>query len=331
MTLAPVLRATHVALPQAQAFALFTDHIGAWWPLTSHGMFGVDSAGVTFEDGRLVERATDGRTTTWGEVLSWDPPQGLTFSWHPGATSGTAAPPPGSRVTVRFLGDEQGTRVELTHDGWEMLGERAAAARSSYAGRDAWGRVLDHLSDLQMRSDDASADPALVDLAAAYEVFFTEALAGGFAEPVDEKAFTAAQVVAHVAVNDDAMSAVCRAVIDGAGAADGVAPPARFENEAANDRTVLQSLVDAHGDLPALVATGRRRAEQLRLLLSRLDGDERGVSVHARLHSDGEVMVDDDLPWGRLAITVQTARHLPAHTDQLRALRPDGVGGVSGS
>jgi len=44
--------------------------------------------------------------------------------------------------------------------------------------------------------------------------------------------------------------------------------------------------------------------------------------VPCRLVDHGEVMVDGPMEWGRLAVTVQASRHLPGHTDQLRALRP---------
>ena len=47
----PVLRAADVAHPPERTFALFTDHIGAWWPLATHGLFGTQGT-VGFEDGR---------------------------------------------------------------------------------------------------------------------------------------------------------------------------------------------------------------------------------------------------------------------------------------
>ena len=332
MTAAPILRATHVRRTPDEAFTLFTDHIGAWWPLTSHGVFGSDSAGADFVNGRLVERSVDGRTAVWGEVLVWEPGRRLALTWRPGRAEG-----PASRVDVSFVADADGTRVELVHGGWEEFAERASQARSSYAGRDAWGRVLDHLADLAERADDP--DDELAGLARSYDEFFAEALAGDFSAPADASGhapgpaghpahdgghpeFTAEQVVAHVAVNDDTMSAICRAVIDGAGHSDGARPPARFVNEVANDRAVLDQLVAEHdGDLAALVRTGRARAEQFRLLLGRLSQEERQVPVQAHLSSDGQVMLDEAVPWGRLAIMVQAGRHLPSHRDQLRALR----------
>jgi hypothetical protein len=44
-------------------------------------------------------------------------------------------------VEVAFLPDGDGTRVELTHTGWEALGERAEQARRSYD--QGWVPVLE--------------------------------------------------------------------------------------------------------------------------------------------------------------------------------------------
>lgn len=350
MTVAPVLRATHVRRPADQAWALFTERIGAWWPLPTHGLFGDRSAEVAFEDGRLVERSVDGETTVWGEVLVWEPPRRLALTWHPGRP----ADGPASTVEVTFLPDGDGTRVELVHDGWQAFGEQALARRRSYAGPNAWGYVLDHLADLaevgaastglsadlaaDLWPDPLADDPdggAAADLAAlvqAYRTFFAEAAtgagpapgAGGYGPPPDGE-WSALQVLAHVAVNDGLLAAVCRALVH-------QQELPRLENEVSNDVAVLDRLVDGcGGDLGRLVAVGRQRAEQLVLLLARLDGDQRAALVHARLVDHGTVMVDEPRPWWALAVQVSTRFHLPAHTEQLRALRVTGAGTETGT
>ena len=172
----PVLRAAHVARPLDETFAVFTRQIGAWWPLPTHGIFGADAGGLAFEDGLLVERAVDGRTCVWGEVVDWDPPHRLVITWHPGRDADEA-----SEVEVRFAASEGGgTRVELEHRGWERFGENAMLRRHGYVGPGAWGHVLDHFADV------ADARPDAVDLtavAAAYDAFFAEAERGGFGDP----------------------------------------------------------------------------------------------------------------------------------------------------
>ena len=134
----PVIRAAFVARPPTEAFAVFTEEIGAWWPLSTHGVFGADNDGLLFRDGKLVEIATDGRENIWGEVLHWDPPNRLTITWHPYPQPGES-----SEVDVVFEGEGEGTRVTLEHRDWEAFGEQAMAKRSVYVGPNAWGSLLD--------------------------------------------------------------------------------------------------------------------------------------------------------------------------------------------
>ncbi len=139
-------------------------------------------------------------------------------------------------------------------------------------------------------------------LAEAYTAFFAEASRPGFGDPPPGE-WTAEQVVAHIAVNDDLMAAVCRGLIHDA------AP--RFDNAVPNDRAVLQALVEAAADLPSLVELGRARAETLRLLLARLDESQLATPVPCHLIDGDRVMVDQPLPWGSLAVVTQATYHLP--------------------
>ena len=303
--LPPVLRATHVRRTAADAFALFTDRIDAWWPLVTHSGFGGRST-LGFHDGRLVERALDGTTVVWATVVVWEPPHRLVLSWYPGLPESRA-----SRVEVVFTPDEDGTRVELRHDGWAAFGEQAGTRRRAYDAPDAWGAVLDHYGDLAAREPVGGED--LAALAAAYDDFYAEALAGGFGVPAEGE-WTAERVVAHVALGDVALASVARAVVAGAAA--------RLDNEAVNDPAVLDAFVAEHGgDLPRMVAAGRATSATLLALLSRLDEEQLGAPVSSRLQDHGRVVVDADMPVARLLLVVQPRSHLPAHADQLRALR----------
>ena len=320
MILPPVLRALHVPQPPEQAFDLFTRSIGAWWPLPTHGLFGAESAEVAFENDRIVEHAADGRSTVWGEVLAWEPPGRLLLSWHPGDPSGDAG-----EVEVRFLpSDGGGTRIELSHAGWHAFGERAAAVRRAYGGRDAWGTVLDHLADLAERQAPAAGPGApgspgwewpevdRAGLEAAYTAFYAEAGKGGFAAPAPGE-WSGPQVIAHVAVNDGLLAAVVRGLIHDR--------TPRLENVIAIDQAVLDAWVQRqHGDPAALAAAGRLRADRLIDLLTRLDAEQFATPVPTRIVHGGEVVVDAELPWARV-IGMQITGHLPGHTDQLRALR----------
>lgn len=304
----PVLRTAVVARPVEEAFAVFTDEIGAWWPLPTHSVFREHAGGVHLVDGRLVERATDGRESVWAEVEAWEPPHRLVLRWHPGSELGAAG-----RVEIRFAEDGDTTRVDLRHDGWEAFGEDARRRRRAYAGPSAWGHVLDHFAD----GAEARLDAVDVDgLRAATDAFFAEAGAGGFGPPADA-GWTAAQVLAHVALNDLAMTAVAQSLVHRG--------TPEFSNRTCQDRAVLDRVVaqlgGVDGDLDALIAFGRRCAAQAIAAVGRLDDDQLASEVPCRLEHDGELVLDGAMPWGRVAIELQTARHLPAHLAQLADLR----------
>jgi uncharacterized protein YndB with AHSA1/START domain len=314
-TLAPVLRSISVTVEPTTAFRVFTEQIGAWWPIATHGMFGAECGCVGFEEGLLVERATDGRTATWGEVVDWRPPERLVFSWHPGREQDAA-----SEVEVRFLADGSGTRVELEHRGWERFGEDAINRRRAYVGPGTWGAVLEHFADV---AEPATDVPPMTELAEAYEAFFSEAEAGGHGPAPAEGEWDAARTVAHVTLNDAAMIAVTNAIIH--------ERPAAFENVVCQDPAVLSAHVARFdGDLAAMVRHGREVAELARVAFLRLDANQRMTPVACRLLHDGEVVLDEPMPWDVVAREAQARRHLPAHTQQLRDLRAGTGSALSG-
>ena len=118
------------------AFRVFTDQIQTWWPLGTHGIFGDEAEGLAFKDGKLVEGAKDGREAVWGDVLAWEPPTRVHFTWRPGFDDDKAD----TEVEVRFAAEGDGTRVELVHTGWEKL-ENGAKSRAGYDG--GWEGVLE--------------------------------------------------------------------------------------------------------------------------------------------------------------------------------------------
>lgn len=135
----PVRKSVTVRLAPDRAFELFTARIAEWWPLATHSIGQERAQTVVFEGregGRVYERTTDGVVHHWGTVLVWAPPERFVTTWHP-----DTPPDQAQRVEVRFLPEGTGTRVELTHTGWEALGERAADYRNGYDG--GWVGVLD--------------------------------------------------------------------------------------------------------------------------------------------------------------------------------------------
>ena len=136
-TLAPVTRTALVRCSPERAFEAFTVQIAGWWPLSTHSVYGGDAATVGFVEGQIVERSNEGRTNVWGQVLTWEPPDQLSFTWHPGRDDGQR-----TQVTVTFRPEGDGTRVDLEHIGWEVFGEDAEATRATYDGAKGWTGVF---------------------------------------------------------------------------------------------------------------------------------------------------------------------------------------------
>lgn len=304
MTIPPVVRAAWVARTVDEAFAVFTEQIGAWWPLPTHGLFGDRSGSVVFREGQLVERSVDGNESVWAEVRAWDPPTRLVLGWHPGRGAEDA-----SEVVVTFEADDHGTRVVIEHRGWEHFGDDALIRRLGYVGPNAWGYVLDHFGSVgEVRPDPAD----LTGLEEAYSRFFEEAQEDGFgAAPPGE--WNAHQTLAHVALNDAAMLAVIQGIVHGS--------VPRFENDVCHDPAALDRWIDSTTDIAGLIAQGREIAMLVVTSLARLSRDQLDTEVHCRLSHDGEVVLDQPMPWHVVAIGTQAARHLPAHIEQLQNLR----------
>lgn len=66
-----------VNAPQAIAWRVFTQKMGAWWPLANYKIGKAPAVDAVLEPhvgGRWYERGDDGSTCEWGTVLSWAPP-----------------------------------------------------------------------------------------------------------------------------------------------------------------------------------------------------------------------------------------------------------------
>jgi uncharacterized protein YndB with AHSA1/START domain len=128
-TVPPVVKAVSVRAAPARAFEFFACDLARWWPLAQFHT-GPDPVGCAIEPrvgGRVFERAADGRETAWGRVVAYEPPRRLGFTWIIGLSAELA-----QLIELRFLPEGDGTRVELTHSGWEKLGDAAAALRERY-------------------------------------------------------------------------------------------------------------------------------------------------------------------------------------------------------
>jgi uncharacterized protein YndB with AHSA1/START domain len=109
-----------------------------WWPRRTHSIGAERVTDVVLEPragGRIFEEHVDGRRFQWGEILEWDPPRRLKFTFHPSRPPATA-----QDVEVRFVPEPAGTRVELVATKWENWGPKAHRARRGYDL--GWGYVM---------------------------------------------------------------------------------------------------------------------------------------------------------------------------------------------
>lgn len=135
---APIRQSVHVDCPIEDAFRLFTEKFGEWWPLASFSVAEGEAESCAIEPwggGRIFERTRSGEECDWGTVTIWDPPERVEFTWHPGSRRDD-----GQSVNVEFRVEADGTLVTLTHHGWQMAGVEACA---SVAGSTPpWAAIL---------------------------------------------------------------------------------------------------------------------------------------------------------------------------------------------
>jgi uncharacterized protein YndB with AHSA1/START domain len=132
----PVVKTVAVACTPEEAFRYFTADLSMWWPVATHSVtayasdFKDQPAAAIFEPrlgGRIFERARSGQEHVWGSVLAWQPPDRVVFSFHPGRDANEA-----QTVEVTFSPVPEGTKVVLTHTGWDKLGPNAQKSRDGY-------------------------------------------------------------------------------------------------------------------------------------------------------------------------------------------------------
>lgn len=133
----PIKKTVTVPLSAREAFDLFTQDIDMWWPKASHAVKG-PKATLRFSKHKgepITETGEDGEIVVWGKLIAYDPGVYLAFSWFPGRDESEA-----TVVEVTFAQTEAGTRCDLTHGGFDILGPTADAVSTSYLR--GWDLVL---------------------------------------------------------------------------------------------------------------------------------------------------------------------------------------------
>lgn len=129
-----------LACSPAEAFRLFTDRISDWWPPERRHTRDPNSQLVLSEASGFCERGGDGQTVELGRIRLWDPPHRLLIDFYVGSD---AEHP--TDLEVRFLPEEGGTRVCITHQP-EPRSAQVWAQRAVQFAR-SWDVVLAALSD----------------------------------------------------------------------------------------------------------------------------------------------------------------------------------------
>ncbi|MDG1530477.1 MAG: SRPBCC domain-containing protein [Paracoccaceae bacterium] len=116
--------------------------LNAWWPKDKHSvsaMGGEIAREVKFDakqGGEIIEVMHDGTETLWGSAREFSPHSKLSLAWHIGKSADEA-----SFVDVTFEAAGDMTKVTLTHHGWEVFGDSAAAMREGY--NNGWVHVFE--------------------------------------------------------------------------------------------------------------------------------------------------------------------------------------------
>ncbi len=128
----PIRKSVHVDCRVEDAFKLFTEGFGEWWPLDSYSETGNEAQTCEMEPwvgGRVFERSRSGEERDWGSVIGWNPPNRVEFTFNPRRPLDDR-----QTVSVEFAVEADGTRVTLVHSGWPLEGVPVAASVMAMGG-----------------------------------------------------------------------------------------------------------------------------------------------------------------------------------------------------
>ena len=156
MTIASIKRTVEVALTPPQAFDLFVNRMGDWWPKTKTPGINEHVAIVVepHQGGRWVEMDRQGTETQWGKVLAWEPPGRLVLGWQ---LNGEFRYDPDliTEVELTFSSSTGGTMVSLEHRDLERFGSDAERMVQAITG--GW---TSRLSDFAAAAAETQAQAA---------------------------------------------------------------------------------------------------------------------------------------------------------------------------
>jgi uncharacterized protein YndB with AHSA1/START domain len=138
-TIAPVRKSVTVACSLERAWRVFAEEPGSWWRLSTHSVHEEKAKELVLEPregGEMYEIAEGGERAHWARVTVWEPPKRLVLAWHVNPEA-----PADTEIEVTFTREGEGTRVDLEHRGWELLGAEGRDRRDQYDG--GWDPLLE--------------------------------------------------------------------------------------------------------------------------------------------------------------------------------------------
>ena len=140
-----------VEAPQTVAWRVFTERMGAWWPLAVYKIGQANAVDAILEPrvgGRWYERGEDGSTCQWGRVLVWEPHSRLVLTWDIDA-NWQPDPALNTEIEVQFIAESANrTRVEFEHRRLDRYGARREEMRTIFDKTGDWGRLLAAFAEL---------------------------------------------------------------------------------------------------------------------------------------------------------------------------------------
>jgi uncharacterized protein YndB with AHSA1/START domain len=150
----PIRLTLTVDCPLAEAFELFAERLGSWWPAEYTWSQNVLEA-IGIEPrvaGMCFERGPFGFRCDWGRVLRWEPPRALELAWQISPRREPVPDPArASMVSVNFEAGSAGasarTRLTLEHSAFENHGDGAREYREAMASPQGWAYILARFVD----------------------------------------------------------------------------------------------------------------------------------------------------------------------------------------
>jgi len=139
-----------VPLSTSEAFHLFFEELGRWWPREyTWSQEALQAIGIEPREGGLCfELGPYGFRCDWGRVLEWSPPDRVQLQWQISfRREPVPNPEKASLVEIGFTPEGAGSsRVTVTHSHFERHGAGAAEYQAAMASEHGWPYLLKRFS-----------------------------------------------------------------------------------------------------------------------------------------------------------------------------------------